>query len=218
MFRVMLWSQWKWSRLVTVLGALAAFSIPILSAQGASAPNRHPMEPEQLLRTVQTWGTLYPVLAAGLGLLIAIACWGPDHRGRHVHALSLPIARWRYVLLKYAAGLTLLALPVLALLAGALLATWTATLPSGLHAYPIALVIRFTLAVLVAFSVFFAIAGATPRTAGFILGFAALLVVVQILASAAGFGFNLLLYFQVVAVDWPGPLAIFTGHWLLIDV
>src|SRR5205823_857995 len=111
--------------------------------------------------------TLYPVLAAALGLLVAIATWAPDHRGRHVHALSLPLPRWRYVLLRFGAGATLLAAPIVAVSAGALLATWSATIPAGLQGYPGALAIRFALAVLVAYAVFFAVSAGTARTAGF---------------------------------------------------
>src|SRR5881409_245665 len=131
MFRVILYSQWKWSRLIVVLGTIAGFALPIMSLQGAARAERNPLAAQELLRAVQSWGTLYPVLAAALGLLVAIATWAPDHRGRHIHALSLPLPRWRYVLLRFSSGATLLALPILAVLAGAILATWSATIPAG---------------------------------------------------------------------------------------
>src|SRR5438876_22864 len=170
MFRVMLYSQWKWCRLIVVLGSVAGFALPLVSVQGAARADASPLQAGELLQAVQSWGTLYPVLAAALGLLVAIATWAPDHRGRHVHALSLPLPRWRYVLLRFGAGAALLAVPVYAVSAGAQLATWSATIPAGLQGYPGALAIRFALAVLVAYAVFFEIGRASCRTAGIILG------------------------------------------------
>ncbi|HEV8399626.1 MAG TPA: hypothetical protein VGQ18_07270 [Gemmatimonadales bacterium] len=220
MFRVILYGQWKWSRLIVVVGTIAAFALPIISVQGATGggADASPLRAQELLRTVQSWGTLYPVLAAAVGLLVAIATWAADHRGRHIHALTLPIPRWRYVLLRFGAGATLLAGPTLAVLVGALLATATATIPSGLQGYPVALALRFAVAACVAYAVFFAISAGTARTAGIILGTMAALVLVQVLASLADIPLNLVDVLQVVILNWPGPLAVFTGRWMLIDV
>src|SRR5207245_4683847 len=88
MFRAVLYAQWKWSRLIVVLGTVAGFAIPLLSLQGAARPDRGALQAKELLQAVQSWGTLYPLLAAALGLLIAIAAWDADHRGRHIHALT----------------------------------------------------------------------------------------------------------------------------------
>jgi hypothetical protein len=218
MFRAILYSQWKWSRLVIVLGTVVGFALPIVSLQGAARSDRNPLESEQLLRAMQGWGTLYPVLAAALGLLVAIATWAPDHRGRHVHALTLPLPRWRYVLLRFAGGTTVLAAPIIAVSAGALLATMAATLPPGLQGYPAALALRFALAVLVAYSLFFAISAGTARTAGIILGLIAAVIVVQVIATVANAEFDVFNQLQVVLLNWPGPLAVFTGRWMLVDV
>lgn len=218
MFRVMLYAQWKWSRLVVTLGAIAAFILPALSLQGASRGVGSPLKAGELLSLVQSWGVLYPVLAAALGLLVAIATWAPDHRGRHVHALSLPLPRWRYALLRFGAGVVLLSAPVVALLAGAVLATRLAAIPPGLEGYPVALAVRFGLAVLVAYAVFFAISAGTTRTAGAILAVIGGLILVQVLASAADVHLDLLTPLQGALMNWPGPLAIFTGRWMLIDV
>jgi len=218
MFRVILYSQWKWSRLIVVVGTVAAFALPVISMQGATASARGPLQTQELLRAVQSWGTLYPVLAAALGLLVAIATWAADHRGRHIHALTLPIPRWRYVLLRFAAGVTLLAGPVLAVLLGAVLATAMATIPPGLQGYPIALALRFAIAVLVAYAVFFAISAGTARTAGVILGAIGALVLIQVLANLANLELNLLSVLQLVVLNWPGPFAVFTGRWMLVDV
>jgi hypothetical protein len=218
MFRVILYSQWKWSRLIVVLGTVAGFALPIMSMQGAARADSSPLGAGQLLQAVQSWGVLYPVLAAALGLLVGIATWAADHRGRHVHALSLPLPRWRYVLLRFGGGVALLAAPILAVLVGALLATWSATIPAGLQGYPVALTVRFALAVLVAFAVFFAISAGTARTAGIILALIGGVIVVQIIGSVAKVDLDLFGKVQLVVLNWPGPLAIFTGRWMLIDV
>src|SRR2546426_7183368 len=163
MFRAILYSQWKWSRLIVVLGTVVGFALPIVSLQGAARADRGPLQAQELLRAVQSWGGLYPVLAAALGLLVAIATWAPDHRGRHVHALSLPLPRWRYVLLRFGSGVTLLVGPILAVLVGALLATTLASIPVGLQGYPLGLALRFAMAVLVAYAVFFAVSAGCGR-------------------------------------------------------
>src|SRR2546428_3586773 len=164
MFRVLLYSQWKWTRLIVALGSIAAFALPIVSVQGAARADASPLQAGELLQAVQSWGTLYPVLAAALGLLVAIATWAPDHRGRHVHAMSLPLPRWRYVLLRFGAGTTLLAAPVIAVSAGALLATWSATIPAGLQGYPRPPALRFAPPGPAAFARFFAGSARTART------------------------------------------------------
>lgn len=218
MFRAILYSQWKWSRLIVVLGTAAGFALPIISLQGAARADRSPLQAGELLQAVQSWGVLYPVLAAALGLLVAIATWAPDHRGRHVHALSLPLPRWRYVLLRFASGIVLLAGPMLAVLVGALVATASATVPPGLHGYPGSLAVRFALAVLVAYAVFFAVSAGTARTAGILLALIGGVLVVQIIASVANVDLDLMTKLQLAILNWPGPLAIFTGRWMLIDV
>jgi hypothetical protein len=218
MFRAILYSQWKWSRLIVAAGTIVSFALPIVSLQGAARGDRDPLQAQALLAAVQSWGTLYPLLAAGLGLLVAISTWAADHRGGHIHALTLPLPRWRYVLLRFGAGVTLLAAPMVAVLVGALLAVWTATMPPGLQGYPVALALRFAIAVLVAYAVFFAVSSGTARTAGIILGVIGTVVVVHIVAGLANVGLDLFGTLQVVILNWPGPLAVFTGRWMLIDV
>ena len=218
MFRVVLYGQWKWSRIVVALGTVVGFALPILSVQGATSESTSALKAGELLGMMQSWGVLYPVLAAAIGLVVAIATWAPDHRGRHVLALSLPLPRWRYVLLRFSAGLVLLLPAMLGVLIGAFLASTTATLPPGLEAYPIALAVRFAFATAVAYAVFFAVSAGTTKTAGIILAVIGAFIVVQVVASAAGIQLDLMGPLQVTVLNWPGPLAIFTGRWMLIDV
>lgn len=218
MFRAVLYTQWKWSRLIILLGTIAAFAIPPISLQGAARPDRGALEAQELLRAVQSWGSLYPLLAAALGLLVAIAAWAADHRGRHVHALTLPVPRWQYVLLRFGAGIALLTAPIVAVLIGSSLAVLLATLPPGLQAYPIALTVRFAFAVFVAYAIFFAVSSGTARTAGIILGVIGAVVLVQVFAGIAGLDFNLLANLHTLLLLGPGPLAVFSGRWMLVDV
>src|SRR2546423_4340795 len=90
--------------------------------------------------------------------------------------------------------------------------------PAGLHGCPLALALRFTLGVLVAYALFFAVSAGTARTAGIILGVIAAVIVIQVFASVANLGLNIMDQFQIVLVNWPGPLAVFTGRWMLVDV
>lgn len=217
MFKAILFQQWKWTRLIVALGTVAAFTIPIFSLRSSTSAMDH-KEAAQFLGNLQGWGVFYPTLAGALGVLVAIALWTPDHRGRHVYSLALPIPRWRYVLLRYLAGLTLLAAPIVALSLGAILASATASLPVGLHSYPMGLAVRFALAVLVAFTLFFAVSSGTARTAATILGTLAGLVLIQVLLSAMGSQLNILMPIANALLTAPGPFAIFTGRWMLIDV
>ena len=218
MFRMILFTQWKWSRLTVLLGVLAAFTLPLLSVQQAGSGDRSAWEARMLLGSVQSWSVLYPALATAIALMIALAAWSADHRGRHVYALSLPLPRWHYALQRFGAGIVLLAVPALALWLGALLASRTVSIPAGLHTYPGALALRFALALAVAYAVFFAITAGTTRTAGYVLAILGGVVVVQVLASAAGMELNLIPFLGDRLLLWPGPLEIFSGRWMLIDV
>jgi hypothetical protein len=153
-----------------------------------------------------------------VGLLVGILAWSYDHRLRHVYALTLPIERWRYVLMRFTAGLALIALPIVTLLAGAEIVAHSSFVPVTLHAYPVALTLRFAFAALVAYAVFFAISSATARTAGYILASIGLLFALQIVLQAAGSRVDLSGYFSDLFFAAPGLLAVFGGRWMLVDV
>ena len=218
MFRQILYTQWKWTRLAILLGVLAGFALPLLSVQHISVPAPSHWEAREMLGRLQAWGVLYPALATTLAVVVAMASWAADHRGRHVYALSLPAQRWYYALLRFQAGAILLIAPVLTLWVGAMVASSMITIPPGLHAYPTILAVRFALALFVAYAAFFAISAGTARTAGYILGILAVLVAAQLLAKAADVEFSLLGWLWDRLSLWPGPLDVFTGRWMLIDV
>jgi len=220
MWRAMLDVEWKWTRGMILLCVLVVFALPLVSVRAASAAaqeaQRSPLAIFILM--MQSWGVGYAIAAAAVGLLMAIFSWSYDHRLRHVYALSLPIARWRYVWYRYAAGLVVLAVPILALLAATEIVAHSGLVPRGLHAYPVALTLRFAFATLVSFSIFFAISAATPRTAGYILGAIALIIVAQIVLISVDSRVDLTSRAADVVFATPGLLAVFGGRWTLVDV
>jgi len=213
-WRALLETQWKWTRGILLLIALTTFAIPLLSLR-ASAGAR---DDSIFISSMQAWAVGYAFAAAGVGLLIGVLSWSYDHRLRHVYALSLPIERWRYSLMRFTGGLALIALPVATLFVSAEIVAHSSLVPPTLHAYPVALTLRFAFAALVAYSVFFAISSATARTAGYILGAIGLAFVLNVVLRAAGSRIDLLGYVSDVLLATPGLLAVFGGRWMLVDV
>lgn len=217
MFRAILYTQWKWSRLPLLPAVIISFTLPLLSVQRAGGgPGL--IDPASLLFAVEAWSVWFPALAAALGLLLATTAWSADHRGCHVYALSLPLERWRYVILRFGAGLALLAMALIAFWAGSLLAATLASIPLGLRAYPTALAVRFALAALVAYAFFFAISSATERTAAIVLAVIGGIAAVHVLLQAGGVEVDLHGWLVGGLIDPASPLHVFTGRWMLIDV
>lgn len=209
---VILQSQWKWTKGLALLGLLVAFALPLLSLRTAAASETVP----RFISIMAAWGVGYAIIAGALGLSMAVLSWAFDHRLRHVYALSLPIARWRYVLLRFCAGVTILVIPIAGVFIGSEIVAHSSLVPHALHAYPVALTLRFAFALLVGYSLFFAISSATPRTAGIILGAIALIVVAQVVFGSTRFDVASRALDLVLAT--PGLLAVFGGRWTLVDV
>lgn len=221
MYKQVLKAQWLAARLPVALLAVLAFALPLLTVTTGGGMENAPAERvAQWLYASQQVGVLIPGLALLAGLLLGIGAWAPDHAGKHVYALSLPVPRSMFVLLRFAAGATLIAAPVAALGVGALVATLAASLPDGVHAYPVQLTVRFAMASLVCYAIFFAISIATKRAALATLGVICGVVLADVFlsslsikdaASVTGTVFDLL-------TTWPGPLSILMGRWALFDV
>lgn len=215
MFEAILRTQWKATRAMVLLTTLLAFALPLASLQSAS----NAYSAQGFVSSMQTWGGGYSVLAALLGLLVALAAWRADHVGRHVYALSLPLTRSRYSLFRFGAGAAFLAPSIAGLLIGALAVTFSGAVPQGLHAYPLALTLRFGFATLVSYALFFAIASSTSRTAGFIIAAMLGLVFAQYLLSVvANANVNVLGPVLDFILYKPGVLSVFAGRWMLVDV
>lgn len=215
MFKAILKAQWKWTRLAVLVCVLGAFAMPLMSVNS----NLDTASPGMLISQMQTWGVGYALLAGAVGLLVAWLAWAADHRGHHVYALALPVARWRYVLMRFGAGALFLVPVVIALGVSALLATRTpGVVPAGLQAYPVALTLRFAFAALVAFAIFFAISAASVRAAGVVLGAICAVLVADFLTSAAGLHWQIGMHAVDILMVYPGILSVFSGRWTLIDV
>jgi hypothetical protein len=217
MFAAILRTQWKWTRGAALLGFVLGFAIPLLSLFSLRS-NEVGMTASSVVREMQQYGILYAVLAGAAGLSCAMLSWGHDHRGRHVYALSLPITRTRYAAMRLGAGGLFLLVPAIGVLLGSLIGVATADIPTGLHAYPLSLTLRFLLASFVAYAIISAISAASTRASAYILGGIAAVVVVLFILSTAGVGQELISWTGEALFAERGLLSVFTGGWMLIDV
>lgn len=215
MFKVILETQWKWARMPLLLATVAAFTLPMISVRGLGEEVATGIAALYAMASMENWAIAYPLLAAAVGLLLALTAWGSDHRQGHYYALSLPIPRWQYSFLRLGAGFVLLAGPVIGIAVGSSLAAAAASIPAGLSAYPLALAIRFGLAAAMSYTIFFAIAAGSPRTAGIVL---TVLAVVLIAPAISGYFDAVFFPIMERINDWRAPLGIFGGRWMLIDV
>ena len=230
MFQQLLFVHWKGVRFGLLPLLLIAFGLPLLMVQGLVSNSQDPemvsLVAQGMLRSIRAWAPLFPLLASLTGITLALSAWTWDHRREHVYPLSLPLARWHYILLKMGAGAVLLAIPCFAFWLGALLATSSLDIPEGLRAYPSAVAARFLITALVLYALLFAMAAGTLRTTVWVLlGFVVLLVSGGALAGFLGETFlpgfqnvNLMGWLLDRLLHWPGPFEVITGSWMLIDV
>lgn len=216
MLKAMLRIQWKACWHLVIALTVAALALPIVSVrlgwQGATA------NLPRFLTELELWGLLYPGLAAIVALVLGISIWRSDQRGHHIYALLLPVPRWRYVLLRYLAGLVLLIPIALALWIGAVVATGGLDLPPGIRVYPYELGLKFALALVLLFGIVFAAAAASARARGVALRAVGLFLAVDIAVLLLSPKTNLLWKLVTALATWPGPFAPLGGRWMLIDV
>jgi len=219
MYREMLRMQWRSSIAIVAVLTVVAFAAPLMTVvYGANLGQATSYTVASWLTAAASVGVAIPVIALIIGVLLGMSVWSADHLGHHVYAMSLPLPRWQYVLLRFGVGLTLLAAPVAAVAAGALLATAAVELPAGLHAYPAPLAVRFAAAALVCYSLFFALSTATRRVALALLGTLGGFALSDLLLAALGSNTVVVETAFRVLTTWPGPLAILMGRWALFDV
>jgi hypothetical protein len=229
MARQFLYLHWKAVRLGMLPLMVAAFGLPLLMIQGLARPEGFTdgYYAGFVLERVQMWAAVFPVLAVATGLTLALSAWSWDHQVKHVHALSLPVPRWRYVLLKFGAGVLLMLLPTAALLVGGVMASAALELPDFVHAYPGAVTVRFFLTTLLMFALWFAFAAGSIRTAVIVLT----LWITTMVAGDLVLGwigdisgrpnlgtFNFADWLMELMTGPAGPFRILTGNWALIDV
>lgn len=219
--------QWRAARWALLPFVVVAFGFPLMALRTARGHVQEmPFAPaEAVLVSLQLWLIVFPMTAALLGVAVGLAAWAWDHGSRHVYALSLPLHRWEYALLKFGAGAVLLLIPVAALLAGLLLGLVGFELPDGLHAYPFAFTLRFLMAALVTYAIAFALASATMRTAVWVIS--AYVAFLIFGTMAVGFARDSLGMTELMTpyelmthllMRWPGPFHVLGGNWMPIDV
>src|SRR5688500_1277174 len=169
MFKALMKVQWKWTRLAVLIATVVGFAIPVASVRLFMDDGPWRVSPGQIVRGMQQAGVLYAFLAGFTGLCVGFLAWNADQKGRHVYALSLPVSRARYALMRFGAGALFLLLPALGVLIGCLVAVSVANIPAGMQAYPLQVAVRFMLSCFVAFAIFFAVAAASQRAAAIAL-------------------------------------------------
>ncbi len=215
MLKAMIRIQWKSSWHLVLALAVAALALPIVSVRlGWQEGSNLPF----FLTQLELWGLLYPALALIAGIVLAAGIWASDRRGHHVYAFLLPVPRWRYVLLRYEAGLVLLIPVALALWLGAMIGTASVNLPPGLRVFPHALALKFALALVLLFGFAFAGASASGKVLGYALRGLGLLIAAHVALLLLSSGTNLIWSVVSALITWPGPLAPLGGRWMLIDV
>src|SRR4051812_13841999 len=184
MFKALMKVQWKWSQPFVLLAALLSFALPLGSVRALLVTESdYYFLPSvgAVVGFMQAAGVFYAFIAGATGLCVAVIAWDADRKGRHVYALSLPISRARYALYRFTAGGAFLLIPALAVLVGGMIAIAVATLPAGMHGYPVALTARFLLCSFLSFSIFFAIAAASQKSSAIMLSSIAGILVILVL-------------------------------------
>lgn len=228
MFQQILFTQWKSIRMGLIPFVIAAFGLPLLAVQGLGpVPEGYEgarVGLQYVFDSWQMWLPWFPALAVTVGATAALNAWSWDHKTDHIYALSLPISRPRYAAWKMGAGALLVVVPALGLWLGALVASASIDIPASVNTYPTALAVRFFMASLLAYSMFFALAAGTIRTTVIVLGgFVGTMVLFGIMTDYAsavvpGFAFNFSTWLVESLIEWPGPFEVFSGNWSLIDV
>ena len=231
MFLQILYTQWKSVRTGLIPMIIASFGLPLLAVQDLALPSDLPanepiraLQAELIFESWQIWLPFFPVLAAILGIVLAMNAWSADHSAGHIYGLAMPLPRWKYVLWKMGAGTLLLLVPVTFLGAGSLVAVGSLDLAEGLHAYPLLFTQRFLMASLLAYGALFAMASGTTRTAVIVISTAMSVIFggefLTYYASEMlpSFDWQLFNWLGHVLVEWPGPFEVYFGNWNLIDV
>ena len=215
MLRAMIRIQWKSCWHLVIALAVAALALPLVSVRlGWRGGSNLPF----FLTQLELWGLLYPGLAVVTAVVLAIGVWVSDRRGHHIYAFLLPLPRWRYVLLRYEAGLVLLAPIAVCLWIGAMIAAGSLDLPPGLRVFPHALALKFALSLLLLFGLAFAASAASGRVLGYALRVTGLLIAIHIGAVLLNEKTDVIGSLVSALAKWPGPFAPLGGRWMLIDV
>lgn len=219
MFAQILRTHWAWTRALVGVLALLTFVTPAFVWRLANLGTSGAPPALALMEGFAAAGVILAFLAVLGAFAIAAQPWTVDAATNHVYPLSLPIPWARYLAMRYSAGALMLLGPTLALWLGCVMALAMVELPDVLRSYAGALALRFLLASLLAYSATFALQHLAGRRAPMVLlvSILALVVVgfgVGIVAGRA----DLVDATLRLLIEWPGPFAIFTEPWVLVDV
>ncbi len=218
MFTQVLRTHWIWSRTLVLTLAGLAFTLPTVVWRLATVGNEGGRSAAALIDAFASVGPVMAFAAILAGFLLAAYPWSVENETRHVYPLSLPVTWARYLSLRFGAGMVLLLVPTIALWLGALLALSLVEIPSVLQTYPGTLALRFLLAMLFVYAATFALQYVAGRRAP------AVALVLLLALPVTLLGLEILNYEEVtrrllhVLTEWPGPFAIFSDDWRLLDV
>jgi hypothetical protein len=218
-FRTMLFVQWKLQRTeilaVTLVAAVIA-PVDVWARSGAG------VDTSRLMTGLMSSGSLIrtagALLAISIGALFALRPFLLDSRVQHAYTLALPLTRSRFALTRAATGMMLCLIPAVGFLIGTLVAAQA--LPDTLlvRKFPVALALRFLLAVATAFAVFFGLQyGLGNRARRWVLISALTVLGVEVFGQ-----FTLRTSVVVPTIEALtgsfSPLRLFLDRWVLFDV
>ena len=216
MFKAIVSLQWKSARAWIIVAMLAVAALPF-----ASVTRTWPTDPDRFaifLAELDLWSVFYPLTAVVVGVTISVLTWRSDRRGDFVYALTLPVARWRYVLLRFGASAVWLGAIAVALWLAAMIAVATVSMPATLSSHPHRLAAKFALALLSVFGLAFAGAALPQKVRRGVAWTVVVVLALQFGLSQLGIGEDWLRLVAESLVGPGGPLAALGGRWMLIDV
>lgn len=216
MLRAILMTHWKWSRGTFVFLGVALVAMPLWAVGLMEGTGITEMEIREILARMEFTGFMYGMLAFVAGTAAAGTSWNADSTSQYVYAMTLPVPRWHFVMLRFAGGAAMLAMATIAQWIGALAATSIATIPPTLHAYPSGLALRFLLASLVAYALAFATLVRGKGPVFWLLGAMACATAIALVLS--GENIEAVRPFVNLFLGSGGIFGVFRGSWMLIDV
>ena len=220
MFRAVLSTQWKWTRPAILLAVLVAGYIPVAALRAMPYKTEDSYYIPALYRDIAAASTYYQWLALFVAVIVAISAWQADGHRQHVYALSLPVPRWQFVLLRFGAGAALLGVVATAVGLFGGIAAAIAPLPPMLHAYPVGLAVRFWLGTLIPFGLIFALLVSSPKRVRLVVAGVVTIIVVDWALAAMGMIEKPVVLGTIFDAMYSGrgPLSAFLSKWMLVDV
>lgn len=217
MFGMILRTQWAWTRLTVATISVVTFLVPAIVWRVATQQARGP-QAEMVIFGFAGLGPLLSFLALIGAFLLAAQPWTIDAETQHVYPLSLPVAWSQFVAMRFGAGAIFLLLPAFALYLGSVAVLALIEMPPLLRGYPGALALRFLLASGVAYAGTFALQYLAGRRAALVALGIMIAIGLTSLATWALGAPDLVTALGRFLFVWPGPLAVFSEPWTLIDV